>query len=570
MSCKVRDAMSSSPRWRSDDGRIAPVWGRLADRTVDLAALLGGIGLFLLGMSMMTDGLKLAAGPALTAILGSWTCSARRGLLAGIFITAVAQSSSATTVAVIGFVNAGLLSLSQAIWVVFGATIGTTTTGWLVAMVGVRFSMTALGLPLIGIGMVLNLLSRDRPRLTGLGRALAGFGAFFMGIGVLQAALAGVDFAIADFVPGEGGVIAMLLFVLAGIVLTLTTQSSSAAIAITLTATAGGAISLEPAAAVIIGANIGTTSTALLAAMGGTPAARRTALSHVAFSLVAGAAAFLFLPAYLWLIAQILAPFGLAQDGITVLAAFHTLLNIAGVLLIWPIAPTLIRFLSGLFVRDEDEIARPHYLDTNLAGTPDLAAASLYLETRRAIGLCMEFARDGVLGGPPRPAEEKRRNIHALMGSIRDFVDGMMSAQPMSEGPAHAVPELVRALQHGEELLILPPAPAEDPLSRPLRDDLVARLQTCLSLPEDGDDGEGIIADAQTAADHAYAAFKDALLHELATAQVTVETVDRSFAWAQALKRTAYVACRARLRLIRARQDGRMEMEMNGSAIAAF
>src|SRR5690606_4296993 len=115
-------------------------------------------------------------------------------------------------------------------------------------------------------------------------------------------------------------------------------------------------------------------------------------------------------------------------------------------------------------------------------------------------------------GGRPRPAEEKRRNIHTLMGSIRDFVDGMMSAQPMSEGPAHAVPELVRALQHGEELLILPPAPADDPLSRPLRDDLVARLQDCLTLPEDGDDDEGVIAEAQAATDHAYAAFKDALL----------------------------------------------------------
>src|SRR5690606_28152459 len=145
-------------------------WGRndVPGSAVDLVALLGGIGLFLLGMNLMTDGLNLAAGRALKSILGSWTRSAQRGLLAGMLVTAIVQSSSATIVAVIGFVNAGLLSLTQAIWVVIGANVGTTTIGWIVALVGVRVSMTALGLPLVGIGMLINLFFSNMVRVAGI------------------------------------------------------------------------------------------------------------------------------------------------------------------------------------------------------------------------------------------------------------------------------------------------------------------------------------------------------------------------------------------------------------------
>src|SRR5690606_32995084 len=122
-----------------------------------IASLLGGIGLFLLGMQMMTEGLKLAAGNALRSILKSWTGTNLRGLLAGVLITALVQSSSAVTVASVGFVNAGLLTLSQAVWVIFGANVGTTTTGWLVALVGIKVDVGVLALPLLGIGMLLRL-----------------------------------------------------------------------------------------------------------------------------------------------------------------------------------------------------------------------------------------------------------------------------------------------------------------------------------------------------------------------------------------------------------------------------
>lgn len=517
---------------------------------MSIATLLGGIGLFLLGMSMMTDGLKVAAGPALKSVLGGWTSSARRGLVAGALITAVVQSSSATTVAVIGFVNAGLLSLNQSIWVVYGAHVGTTTTGWLVALIGIRISMTALGLPLVGVGMLLHLAAGERARLAGLGRALAGFGAFFMGIGVLQDAFAGLAPSLTDLAPGESP-LGLLGFVLAGVVLTLTTQSSSAAVAITLTAVAGGVVGLSPAAAIIVGANVGTTSTAIFAAIGGTPAARRTALSHVAFSLIAATAAFLSMPLLLQASGGALGLVGLAPDDATTLAAFHTLLNLLGVVLIWPLTPLLMKGLSRLFTTGEEEIARLRHLDANVAGLPDLAAAGLYLETRRALCLCLAFARDRLEAGPARPAAARRMHIRALLGNIRRFVD-TMTAQPLSEAAGQAVPELVRGLQHGEELLELNPGVAGAAGSQAARAALAGGVLGCLEMPPENEDSEDILRALEKAADRAYDDFKDGLLRELARGGRPVAAVDRALAWAQTLKRMGYVARRARHRLIRA------------------
>src|SRR5690606_36912135 len=170
-----------------------------------IASLLGGIGLFLLGMQMMTEGLKLAAGNALRSILKSWTGTNLRGLLAGVLITALVQSSSAVTVASVGFVNAGLLTLSQAVWVIFGANVGTTTTGWLVALVGIKVDVGVLALPLLGIGMLLRLAAGVNARRAGLGSAVAGFGAFFLGVGILQGAFSEIAPRIGEWSTGMSG-----------------------------------------------------------------------------------------------------------------------------------------------------------------------------------------------------------------------------------------------------------------------------------------------------------------------------------------------------------------------------
>ncbi|WP_262422753.1 Na/Pi cotransporter family protein [Brevundimonas denitrificans] len=253
------------------------------------ASLLGGVGLFLLGMWLMTEGLKLAAGGALQAVLESWTRSAPRGFLAGVLITALLQSSSAVTVATLGFVNAGLLNLAQAVWLIIGANVGTTMTGWLVALVGVKIDVAALALPLIGLGMLGRLAFRGRSRLFGAAQAMAGFGAFFLGVGVLQGAFADLLGDMGHLFTGDATFAALLIALALGVLVTVLTQSSSAAIALALTAAASGEIPLSMAAMAVIGTNIGTTSTAILAALSATPAARRVATAHVIFNVTAAA-----------------------------------------------------------------------------------------------------------------------------------------------------------------------------------------------------------------------------------------------------------------------------------------
>ena len=169
-----------------------------------IGGALGGIGLFLLGMRLMTDGLKVTAGAMLREFLTRWTRTRFRGLMSGILITGIVQSSSAVTVAAIGFVNAGVLTLGQAMWVIFGSNVGTTMTGWIVALVGFDVRIEAFALPLLGAGMFLSLTGAATRR-GALGEAIAGFGVFFLGIATLKATFAGLDGSIdlAGFV-GDG------------------------------------------------------------------------------------------------------------------------------------------------------------------------------------------------------------------------------------------------------------------------------------------------------------------------------------------------------------------------------
>ncbi|MEQ8514773.1 MAG: Na/Pi symporter, partial [Chromatocurvus sp.] len=263
-----------------------------------IANFLGGIGLFLLGMRLMTDGLKVAAGGALRELLKAATGSRLRALLFGAGITALVQSSSAVIFATIGFVNAGLLSLGPAVNLIIGANLGTTLTSWIVALVGFKLDLKLFAMPMIAIGTALWLSGASRRGA--LGGAIIGFGVFFLGLDVLKDAFSGLDQALDLAAFAGDGILALLMFTGIGVLLTLLMQSSSAALAVTLTAAAQGVISLEAAAGIVVGANIGTTSTAVFSTIGATAAARRTAASHVVFNVIAGVLALLLLP---WLIA---------------------------------------------------------------------------------------------------------------------------------------------------------------------------------------------------------------------------------------------------------------------------
>ena len=352
--------------------------------------LIGGIGLFLLGMHLMTSGMKQAAGQGLKAALESATKSPARGLLSGTMITALVQSSSAVTVAAIGFVNAGLLNLRQSLSVIYGCNIGTTMTGWLVALIGFKIKISAFALPLVGIGMLLKLMGNER-KISHIGIALAGFGLFFIGLDFLKSAFEGLE----EQIPlGDinHSALGLILFVLAGFVLTFLMQSSSAAMAITLSLTASGSIPLAAAGALVIGANLGTTSTAILAVIGATSNAKRIAAAHVIFNLITGSVGVLLL-----VIAESFINGNLQHlDMVTVLAAFHTLFNVMGVMIMWPLTERLVNFLKGRFRSQEEDIGNPRFLDKNILSTPNLAVDAMSHELMRVGQITSNMAKEAV------------------------------------------------------------------------------------------------------------------------------------------------------------------------------
>ena len=394
-----------------------------------IGGALGGIGLFLLGMRLMTDGLKVAAGGMLRDVLAKWTRTRLRGLLSGALITGIVQSSSAVTVATIGFVNAGILTLGQAMWVIFGSNVGTTMTGWIVAIVGFDIRIEAFALPLLGIGMFLSLTGPARRR-GAAGEALAGFGVFFLGIATLKATFAELGTSV-DVAHFAGNSIANgALMALIGFALTTLVQSSSAVIAIALTATAGGILTIEAGAALVIGANVGTTSTALLAVLGATPNARRVAVSHVVFNLLTGLVAILLLPVLLFTVASVEALLGLVAGPATTLAVFHTVFNLLGVALIWPLSGRLERWLASRFVTMEENESRPQFLDRNSLEVPALAVNAVRLELRHVADIALDIARAGFVGDslPVERLAQRNRIIEPLNAAIIGYIQKINSA----------------------------------------------------------------------------------------------------------------------------------------------
>lgn len=383
-----------------------------------IGSFVGGIGLFLLGMRLMSEGLKLAAGGALRRILSGWTRTPLRGFFSGILITSLVQSSSAVTVAVIGFVNAGLLSLLQTVYVIYGTNIGTTMTSWLVALIGFKMDVHAIALPLIGLGMLFRLLDPGGRR-GALGESLAGFGLFFLGIGILKDAFGelGSTIDLASYAAHGGG---LLLFTLLGFVLTFLMQSSSAAMAVTLTAAASGVVPFYAAAATVIGANVGTTTTAALSVIGATPNAQRTAAVHVLFNLITAAAALVLLNPLLEFV-DMLRVFHPHDDIATKLALFHTLFNIFGVMLLWFVTPQLVRWLEQKLRSAEEDRGRPVYLDNNVVGTPALALNALVMELSRMGELAGNMLQD--LLSTERSAGRQMHHDKEVMERLQHAVD---------------------------------------------------------------------------------------------------------------------------------------------------
>lgn len=407
-------------------------------------AVLGGLGLFLVGMWLMGDGLKLAAGNTLRDILYSWTNTRTRALGTGFMITGLVQSSSAITVTTIGFANAGLLTLEQAIWVIFGSNLGTTMTGWIVALVGFKVNIEYFALPLIGTGMILRLTG-IRTRRAAIGQAIAGFGLFFLGISVLKTGF--IDHFSGYTLPGmeDAGLRIMLLYMFIGIMLTTLMQSSSAAMVITLGAAESGLVPLTSAAAVVIGANLGTTTTAILAVLGATSTAKRVAASHVFFNLITAAIAIIIVAPILNLIALVQTVLYMSSAPAVTLALFHTAFNLLGVLLMWPMSQHMVSILQRWFVSAREVASRPMYLDVTSLQVPAVAIQTLLKELTRTRTMVLQYIQS-VISMETDTVTDETSEVEQLTVEIGKYV-ARLSREDLPENIAQSLPMLIQVAQ---------------------------------------------------------------------------------------------------------------------------
>jgi phosphate:Na+ symporter len=359
-----------------------------------LLNLLGSLGLFLYGMKVMSDALMELAGDRMRKVMTTLTSNRFKGALTGLFITGLIQSSSATTLMVVSFVNAELLSLTQAISVIMGANIGTTFTAWLIAILGFKVKMSAIALPMIIVGLFF-YLKKDR-QLNSLGNFIIGFALLFIGLEFMKDAITGLEDnpALFDFFQRntERGMIGILLFVFIGTIMTLVLQSSSATMAITIVAASQGVLTFEAAAAIVLGENIGTTITANLAALMSGTEARRTALAHFLFNIIGVCWLLLLFTPFLALVDRLsfqllsASPFTNPLDIPIGLSIFHTTFNLVNTALllgfVTVIANIVIRIIPEKIV-PEPVFSTPKYLTKDTLKYPETAINALLQETRR-------------------------------------------------------------------------------------------------------------------------------------------------------------------------------------------
>ncbi len=410
--------------------------------------LIGGIGLFLLGMTLLTDGLKAVAGGALRKVLSRFVQGPLTALGSGTMVTVLVQSSSATTLATIGFVSAGLLTFPQTIGVLLGAKLGTTSTGWIVSSLGLKFSITGLALPVIGVGALMRLLGRRKIQHIGL--ALAGFGLIFVGIDTLQAAMGDVAERIdPSRFPGASFAGGLLLAAI-GILMTVVMQSSSAAVATTLTALHSGAIDLNQAACLVIGQNAGTAITAAIAIIGASTAAVRTGIAYILFSTLIGVIAFFLLPWFLLYAPMLSSPFE-PEPGAIAIAMFHTLFNMAGIIVLMPFANQLTRMVEWLVPEKGPALTRR--LDKSVVRVPPVALEAVNLTLRDIIAAQAWYLNEVFKGKEPAAqAEKKLESITFALDETHRFMDGVDSDTTNQKEHARHLGTL-HALDHVDRLL---------------------------------------------------------------------------------------------------------------------
>lgn len=445
--------------------------------------LFGAMGMFLYGMNLMSSGLQKAAGDKLRSFLSAMTSNPFKRVMTGLGITALIQSSSATTVMVVSFVNAGLLTLVQAIGVIMGANIGTTVTAWMVSLLGFKADISILAVPLMLLGFLFSNSKKDRHK--NIGELIVGFSLLFLGLSFMKESVPDLKQTpeVLEFVKQWSGYgfWSVLIFLGIGTILTLILQSSSATMAITLIMLSMGWIPFPMACAMVLGENIGTTITANIAASVGNPAAKRAALSHTIFNVFGVVWALALFKPFLSLVGLIIRSLGLpdpAADGFMVtdpdgadgtaalygLSMLHTLFNMINTLiLVW--FTDLIAKAVSILIKEpenkEDKAFRLRYINAGPLATPELATEQAIKEivhfaniSRNGLG----YARAAINETDPDKFEELRSKLvkyeeisDRIEYEIATFLNAV-SAGEISENTSYKIKAMYKIIGELESL----------------------------------------------------------------------------------------------------------------------
>lgn len=338
----------------------------------DFWKLLAGLGIFIFGMFLLEESIQKISGRAFKKLIRRYTTGRFKSILSGFFVTSILQSSSAVSLMILAFVGAGIMSMQNAIGVIIGSNLGTTATAWIVATVGFKMNIESFALPLIGAGGLGIIFLGQSERYSNISKLLVGFGFLFMGLDYMKTS---VEVFAQQFdlstLPDYG----ILVYLGMGIVLTALMQSSSATMAIVLTTLNAGIISFDHAAGVVIGANVGTTVTILLGAIGGAQIKKRVAYSHFVFNVTTGILALLLLPVLSFFVFQCI---DIGKNAVIGLALFHTFFNLLGVIVFFPFIQTTARLLTRIFPDRKTELTL--YINNTMTEVAEAGVTALRKE----------------------------------------------------------------------------------------------------------------------------------------------------------------------------------------------
>ena len=351
--------------------------------TFDMWKFIAGLGIFLIGMSMLEHAIKSLSGKAFRRMIRLYTNGRLRAIGSGTLVTAILQSSSAVSLMVLAFVGAGVMSMENAIGVIMGSNIGTTLTVWIVAIVGFKMKIETFALPFIGLGGIGLIFCDTSEKPFQFCRLLIGFGFLFLGLDYMKGSVESVGQSFdLSMVPDYG----LWLYLVVGTLLTAIMQASAASIAVVLTALHSGLITFDIGVAMVIGANVGTTITVILGSLGGIPAKKRVAFSHLVFNVITGVIAFLSIRGLVWLVTHFI---DIQTNDVMGLALFHTIFNIIGVILFFPFIGLLAKLLYRFF--PDHKAILTVYISNTPAEVIEAAASALRKEIFHLLHECQLY-----------------------------------------------------------------------------------------------------------------------------------------------------------------------------------